>query len=77
MEKEQLAGRDHLDHLGFLANKLKVLGEYLTVMEADEMISDTRNDYQDMGELIYHVSGEILETLEGMWKIRREVRRAA
>jgi hypothetical protein len=73
MGKELLTNRDHLGHLDFLATKLRILGEYLTVMEAGEMIGDNRNDYQDIGETIYQLSSDITETLEKM----REIRRAA
>ena len=63
MQKEKLAGREHLDHLDFLAEKLRIIGEFMTAMEADEMIVDNRNDYQDLGETIYHLASDITETL--------------
>ena len=64
MEMEKPTARDQLRDLSFLSHKLKVIGEYLQAMEADEMTGENLNLYQYVGDTIYSTASKISKILE-------------
>jgi hypothetical protein len=50
--------------IGFLATKVRIIGEFLTVMEKDELTGPDHNEYQNIGEVLYCAGEEISELLE-------------
>ena len=56
MEKPTIG--DQLNDLQFLSYKLKMIGEYLNVMEIDEMCGE---DYHHIGENIRYTAAKITE----------------
>ena len=47
--------------IGFLATKVRTIGEYLIVMEKGEM---NHNEYHNIGEVLYCAGQRILELSE-------------
>jgi len=47
--------------VGFLATKVRIIREYLTVMEKDELIGPNHNEYHNIGETLYCTGQRILE----------------
>ena len=68
MEREQLTVRERLDNVFNLVEKLKVIGDYFVVMEADEI---TPSDYWDIGETIRRTTNKISGELEIIWEARK------
>ena len=50
--------------IGFLATKVRIIGEYLTVMEKGEMTGPDHNEYHNIGETLYCTGQRILELSE-------------
>jgi hypothetical protein len=50
--------------IGFLATKVRIIGEYLVIMEKDEMTGSNHNEYHNIGETLYCTGQRILELSE-------------
>ena len=50
--------------IGFLATKVRVIGEFLPVMEKDELTGQNYNEYHNIGEVLFCTGQKILELAE-------------
>jgi hypothetical protein len=45
----------------FFADKVRIIGEFLTIMEPDELTGPDHNEYAHIGEVLYCTGEKILE----------------
>ena len=60
--------RDQLCEVNDLAEKLKVIGEYLEVMKVDEMSNEDHNQYHFIGGTIYDTALEIKKIAKNIFE---------
>jgi len=52
------------NEVGFLAVKVRAIGEFLSVMEKDELTGPDHNEYHNIGEVLYCTGEKIRKLLE-------------